>query len=134
MTLTADRNAPNRYSDKSSKKVANHRVVKQLAKRASGLTGELRGKYGSVSNAPGTDPATQEKICADAALHTFKQNLRNKYLASERRRHFRDADTRLLKAQFDGTNSTSTVGDMSLVRPTKYNLLERGLVVRLIYD
>ena len=135
MTLTADRSAPVRYSDKGSRKVANNHEVKRCAGKARNLTAELRRKYGSVRNAPATDPATQEKASADAALHALKENLRNKTFARDRKRHFRNADTRSLKAQFNQTaGDRSVVGNMTLVRPTKYNIPERADVVRILCD
>ena len=135
MTLTADRNAPTRYSDKESRKIACNRVVKRLSERTRGLTAELRKKYNFVNNAPRADPAMQEKLSTDAALHTLKENLRNKYLTQDRKRYFRNADTLTLEAQFrEGCNSTSVVGEAPLVGPTKYNIAERGWLVDLICD
>ena len=135
MILTADRNAPTRYSDKESRKIARNRVVKQLCERKRGLTAELRKKYNFVNNAPRTDPAMREKLSTDAALHTLRENLRNKYLTLDRKRYFRNADTLTLEAQFrDGHNPTSVFGETPLVAPTRYNIAERGWLVDLICD
>lgn len=131
MTMTADRTAPTKYSDKALGKVANNRDVRRLSEQTKSLTRELRRTYGFVVDAPKTDPIIREKEKIDAALHTLKENLRNKLLARDRRRHFRDADTSMLEAQFSqGSNPVSD--DTLLARPTKYNIPERGRVVGLL--
>lgn len=131
MTMTADRTAPTKYSDKALGKVANNRDVRRLSEQTKRLTGELKKRYGCVVDAPETDPIMREKETIDAALHTLKENLRNKLLARERRRHFRDADTSILEAQFS-QGSKPVSDDTSLARPTKYNIPERGRVVGLL--
>lgn len=122
MTMTANRTAPTKYSN---------RDVRRLSEQTKRLTGELKRRYGYVVDAPETDPIMREKETIDAALHTLKENLRNKLLARDRRRHFRDADTSTLEAQFS-QGSKPVSDDTLLARPTKYNIPEHGRVVGLL--
>ena len=110
MTLTADRNAPTSYSDKTSKKIATNREVNLLCRRRQRLADELRNTYGSVRKAPNSDPVRIEKASVDAAIHTLKENLRNKQFRVDRKRYFETADTLALEAQFrKETDSVSAI-------------------------
>ena len=135
MTLTADPNAPTKYTDKESKKVANHPDVISLSQRRQHLTGILRDTYGFVRNAPSTDPIMRERASVEATLYTLKEKLRSKYFVRNRKRFFRTADTIMLEAQLDdGTRSGTTCQETPPTRPLKYEIQEREWVVGLMCD
>ena len=135
MTLTADPKAPTKYTDGSSKEVANHRNVIRLSQQRQRLTRTLRDTYGFVRNAPSTDPVAREKASIDAALHTLKEKLRNKYFVRNRKHYFRTADTIMLEAQLeDGVGTGTARQEPPPVRPARYDIKERSRVVGLMCD
>ena len=85
-----------------------------------------------------------EKAKADAALVRKKSRLRDKLLNKVRKRHFRNADTDARDAQFadtDGSDAGLAIRSSSIpiqetepAKPLEYNIMERGVVVRLTYE
>ena len=133
--MTADSNAPTRYTDKDLKEVANYPNVINLSQRRQHLIGTLRDKYGFIRNAPSTDPTVKERASVEAALHTLKEKLRNKYFIRDRKRFFRTADTIILEAQLNNGKRSDTVRyETPPLRPPRYKVEDRGWVVGLIYD
>lgn len=131
MTLTVDPSAPTGLSDELSKKLANSKRVVRLSSKSKRLTAKIRAKYGPVKHAPREDPWVKEKKDVDAALHREKTNRRSRMVDKARKRHFRNADTDTLEAQFADTAISASAKDAELTRPLKYNIPERDVVIRL---
>jgi len=131
MTLTIDPSAPTRLSNELLKKLANSKRVIRLSNQSKSLTEKLRMKYGFIRLALWNDPWLKEKKNVDAALHREKTNRRNRMLDKARKRHFRNADTATIEAQFADASISAPNEDVKPVRPLKYNFPERALVVRL---
>ena len=131
MTLTVDLDAPNKLSDELSKKLANSKRVLQLSRTSKDLTKKLKDKYHFVRLAPPNDPLFKEKKEADAALHREKSNRRNRMLEKARKRHFRNADTATLEAQFLDSSIAASDEDVKPPAPLRYDIPERSDIVRL---
>lgn len=131
MTLTVDPNAPTKLSPELSKKVAQGKRVLQLSRESKELTGKLKRKYDVVRRAPPNDPWLKTKKQVDAALHREKNNRRNRLLEKARKRHFRNADTSILEAQFADPSITASDEDIKPPAPRQYDIPERGEIVRL---
>jgi len=131
MTLTVDPSAPTGLSDELSKKLANSKRVVRLSSKSKRLTAKIRAKYGPVKNAPREDPWVKKKKDVDAALHRERTNRRSRMVDKARKRHFRNADTDTLEAQFADTAISASAKDAELTRPLKYNIPERDVVIRL---
>ena len=131
MTLTVDPNAPNTLSGELSKKLANSKRVVQLGRTSKDLTEKLRKKYRLVRLAPPIDPLLEAKKQVDAALHREKTNRRNRMLEKARKRHFRNADTATLEAQFVGSTIVASDEDVKPPATLQYNIPEQSDIVRL---
>ena len=132
MTLTVDPNAPNKLSEELSKKLANSKRVVQLGRTSKALTVKLKKKYQVLRLAPPNDPWLKAKKQVDAALHREKTNRRNRMLEKARKKHFRNADTATLEAQFaDSSLAAPDDDDVKLPAPLQYDIPERGEIVRL---
>lgn len=121
MTLTVDPNAPTKLSPELSKKLSNSKRVVQLGRESKALTERLKKKYRFVRYAPPNDPWLKSKKQVDAALHREKTNRRNRMLEKARKRHFRNADTSILEAQF--ANSSTTTSDEDVKPPVPSNMI-----------
>lgn len=131
MTLTIDPNAPTKLSPELSKKLANSKRVVQLGRESKALIERLKKKYSFVRHAPPDDPLLKAKKQTDAALHREKTNRRDRMLEKARKRHFRNADTIALEAQFAGSCNTVSEEDVKPPAPLQYDIPERGDIVRL---
>lgn len=67
----------------------------------------------------------------DTALHRKKVNRRNQMLDKARRRHFRNADTATLEAQFTDASLAASDKEIKPPAPPQYDILERGEIVWL---
>ena len=130
MTLTVDLNAPNKLSEELSKKLANSKRVVQPSHTSRALTNKLKQTYRFLRLALPNDPWLQEKKQVDTALHREKVNRRNRMLDKARRRHFRNADTATLEAQFTDASLAASDKEVKPPAPPQYDIPERGEVVR----
>ena len=126
MTLTADYNAPSRYSNKSSGRVVDHQHVKRLLKESQKLKEKIKGNYDTVSNDPSSDPMRLKKGSVDHARHKLKESLRSDYFRLDRKLHLRVADTIAVEAQMNDYSNSVLPNDDSPLRPVKYNIPERA--------
>ena len=131
MTLTVDLDAPIKLSNELSKKLANSKRVVQLGCTSKDLTKKLKKKYRLVRLAPLNDPLLKEKKDVDAALHREKSNRRNRMIEKARKRHFRNADTATLEAQFVDSNIAVSDEVVKPPAPLQYDIPERSDIVRL---
>lgn len=134
MSLTVDPTAPTELSAEQSRKLANHPRVVKLQSESKALTAKIRTqKYSSVEEARGTELYKQKKQ-ADAALSCARTELRARLIKKARKRHFRNADTLELDAQF--ADSSFREPSRSVTRPERkvYEVAERDLVIRLTCD
>lgn len=131
MTLTVDPNAPTKLSPELSKKLSNSKRVVQLSRKSKALTERLKREYTFVGRAPPNDPWLKAKKQVDAALHREKSNRRNRMLKKARKRHFRNADTSILEAQFTDPSITASDKDIKTPAPLEYHISERDDIVRL---
>jgi len=131
MTLTVNPNAPTKLSPELSQKVASGKRVLQLSHESKALTEKIKRKYDVVRRAPPDDPLVTAKKQMDAALHREKNNRRNRLLEKARKRHFRNADTSILEAQFGDSYATTSDEDVKPPAPRQYDVAERGEIVRL---
>ncbi len=131
MTLTVNPSAPTGLSDELSKKLANSKRVVRLSSKSKRLTAKIRAKYGPVKHAPRKNSWVKEKKDVDAALHREKTNRRSRMIDKARKRHFRNADTDTLEAQFTDTAISASANDVELLKPLNYNISERDVVIRL---
>ena len=131
MTLTVDLNAPNKLSEELSKKLGNSKRVIQLSHESKALTKKLKHKYRFLRLAPPNDPWLQAKKQVDITLHREKTNRRNRMLEKARRRHFRNADTATLEAQFANESFAAFDKNVKPSAPLSYDISERGEIVRL---
>ena len=131
MTLTVDPTAPTKLSAKLSTKLANSKRVVHLCQRSKALKDKLKKKYHFVRLAPPHDPWLQAKKTVDAALHRERNNRRNRMLDKARKRHFRNADTVTLEAQFANSSIATSDEDEKAPTPLQYDIPERGDIVRL---
>ena len=125
------------------KKIASNKRVIHLSKKSKRFTKEIRNNVGYVTQSPRNHPLVIKKAKVDAALVRKKSRLRDKLLDKAPKRHFRNADTDALDAQFADTDgfdaefamrSSSTptlIQETEPAKPLKYNILERGIVVQL---
>lgn len=67
----------------------------------------------------------------DAALHREKTNRRNRMLEKARKRHFRNAETATLEAQFVGSTIAASDEDVKPPSTLQYDIPERSDIVRL---
>lgn len=112
--------------------MVNSKRVLQLSRESKALTEKIKWKYSIVRRVPPHDPLVKTKTQVDAALHREKNNRRNCLLEKARKRHFRNADTSILEAQF--ANSYATVSDEDIKPPPprqQYDIAERGEIVGL---
>ncbi|MCJ1360230.1 MAG: hypothetical protein MMC33_010233, partial [Icmadophila ericetorum] len=131
MILTVDLDAPNKLSDGLSKKLANSKRVLQLSRISKDLTKKLKEKYQFVRLAPPNDPLLKEKKEADAVLHREKSNRRNWMIEKARKRHFRNADTATLEAQFLDSSIAASDEEIKPPATLRYDIPERSDIVRL---
>lgn len=103
----------------------------QLGRESKALTERLKKKYRFVRYAPPNDPWLKSKKQVDAALHREKTNRRNRMLEKARKRHFRNADTSILEAQFANSSTTTSDEDVKPPVPLQYDISERDHIVRL---
>ncbi len=131
MTLTVDPNVPIKLSPELSKKVVSGKRMLQLSRESKELTQKLKDKYDFVRCAPANEPWLRTKKQVDATLHREKNNRRNRLLEKARKRHFRNADTSILEAQFPDPFIIASDEDIKPSAPRQYDIPERGEIVRL---
>ena len=90
--------------------------------------------YDIVKRAPPYNPLVKTKKQVDTALHREKNNRRNRLLEKARKRHFRNADTSILKAQFSDSYIIGSDEDIKPPAPRQYDIAKRGEIVRLTCD
>lgn len=133
LTLTVGPTAPYELSGDISQNIMNSKTVAKLSNRSKALTRKIKDKYGLVKKAPGNDPLVVKKASVDAALHREKSTRRNKLKEKARKRHFRNADTEDIEAQFADTKAaTNSKPSGGREKPLEYYIPERGMIVRLV--
>ena len=132
MSLNVDPTAPTKPSDEQLAQLVNDRKIIQLSKQSKCLTAQIRHCYGTISKARGTK-LYNEKKQADANLNRAKTEYRAKAFRKARKKHFRKADTLAIDQQFNQSLRSLEQTNV-LLKPTAYELKERGLVVRLTCD
>ena len=103
-----------------------------MSEQSKCLTAQIRHRYGTVSKARGTK-LYDEKKQADANLNRAKTEYRAKAFRKARKKHFRKADTLAIDQQFNQSLQLLEQSNVPL-KPTAYELKERGLVVCLTCD
>jgi len=131
MTLTIDPSALTKLFNELLKKLANSKQVIHLSNQSKSLTDKLRMKYEFIKLALWNDSWLKKKKNVNAALHCEKTNCQNRMLDKAQKRHFQNADTATIKAQFADASILTPNKDIKPVRPLKYNFSERALVVQL---
>ncbi|KAL6229872.1 hypothetical protein BDW75DRAFT_249195 [Aspergillus navahoensis] len=133
-TLLADNTAPTRLTDEQSQKISDHPRVRQLRKICQRLTSDIHQLGMTVKDAQdkGLKIGLQKRE-ADADLNRTLTSLREKALEKNRKRHFRDTDTKIFNRQYEDNPQNQENKQQNLpLSPDHYFILEREEAVRLL--
>ncbi|KAL2801601.1 hypothetical protein BJX63DRAFT_438656 [Aspergillus granulosus] len=131
-TLVADNTAPSRLTEEQSRKIRNHPKVRQLRKICQQLTFEIHQLGLTAKGAQEMElEIGRKKKEADAELSRTLARLREAAVEKNRKRHFRDTDTKIFNQQYEA-HPRDEESEQQNITPNHYFIPEREEAVRLL--